>query len=120
MRLYNNGYVHSFHKSDIALDTGSYLYHSLVVHDRVYAADISCLNTYCHGMWLDFDFLLHPDQVKFTFHEVTYNVMGFWYKVCLVPLFGDKGGSLVSALSLVVLMWAIGYILYRRKIYIKL
>jgi predicted acyltransferase len=26
----------------------------------------------------------------------------------------------VSALSLVLLMWAIGYILYRKKIYIKL
>jgi predicted acyltransferase len=46
--------------------------------------------------------------------------MGFWYKVCLVPIFGDKGGSLISALSLVLLMWAIGYILYRKKIYIKL
>ena len=77
---------------------------------------VNPLFIFCLSTW----FVVTMAQVKFTFHEVTYNVMGFWYKVCLVPLFGDKGGSLVSALSLVVLMWAIGYILYRRKIYIKL
>jgi predicted acyltransferase len=59
-------------------------------------------------------------QIKFEYMEKTYAIMSFWYKVCLVPIFGDKGGSLISALSLVCLMWAIGYILYRKKIYIKL
>ena len=77
---------------------------------------VNPLFIFCLSTW----FVVTMAQVKFTFQETTYNVMGFWYKVCLVPLFGDKGGSLVSALSLVLLMWAIGYILYRKKIYIKL
>jgi predicted acyltransferase len=77
---------------------------------------VNPLFIFCLSTW----FVVTMAQVKFTFHEATYNVMGFWYKVCLVPIFGDKGGSLISALSLVLLMWAIGYILYRKKIYIKL
>ena len=77
---------------------------------------VNPLFIFCLSTW----FVVTMAQVKFTFHEATYNVMGFWYKVCLVPVFGDKGGSLVSALSLVLLMWAIGHILYRKKIYIKL
>ena len=77
---------------------------------------VNPLFIFCLSTW----FVVTMAQVKFTFNEVTYNVMGFWYKVCLQPVFGDKGGSLISALSLVLLMWAIGYILYRKKIYIKL
>lgn len=34
--------------------------------------------------------------------------------------FGDKGGSLIFALLFVLLNWAIGYILYKKKIYIKI
>ena len=77
---------------------------------------VNPLFIFCLSTW----FVVTMAQVKFTYHEATYNVMGFWYKVCLQPVFGDKGGSLISALSLVLLMWAIGYILYRKKIYIKL
>ena len=77
---------------------------------------VNPLFIFCLSTW----FVVTMAQVKFEFCEKTYNVMGFWYKVCLVPLFGDKGGSLVSALSLVLLMWTIGHILYRKKIYIKL
>ena len=77
---------------------------------------VNPLFIFCLSTW----FVVTMVQVKFTYHEATYNVMGFWYKVCLQPVFGDKGGSLISALSLVLLMWAIGYILYRKKIYIKL
>ena len=77
---------------------------------------VNPLFIFCLSTW----FVVTMAQVKFTYHEATYNVMGFWYKVCLQPVFGDKGGSLISALSLVLLMWAIGYVLYRKKIYIKL
>lgn len=37
-----------------------------------------------------------------------------------VPLFGDKGGSLAYAIAYVCVNWCIGYILYKKKIYIKL
>ena len=77
---------------------------------------VNPLFIFCLSTW----FVVTMAQVKFTYHEATYNVMGFWYRVCLQPIFGDKGGSLISALSLVLLMWAIGYVLYRKKIYIKL
>jgi predicted acyltransferase len=49
-----------------------------------------------------------------------YNVWSFWYKVCMQPLFGNEGGSLACALSLVCVLWGIAYLLYRKKIYIKL
>jgi predicted acyltransferase len=37
-----------------------------------------------------------------------------------IPLFGGKGGSLAFALVYVALNWCFGYILYKKKIYIKL
>lgn len=77
---------------------------------------VNPLFIFCLSTW----FVVTAAQIKFEYMEKTYAIMGFWYKVCLVPIFGDKGGSLISALSLVCLMWAIGYILYRKKIYIKL
>lgn len=77
---------------------------------------VNPLFIFCLSTW----FVVTAAQVRFEYLEKTYNLMGFWYNVCLVPIFGDKGGSLVSALSLVLLMWSIGYILYRKKIYIKL
>ena len=77
---------------------------------------VNPLFIFCLSTW----FVVTAAQIKFEYMEKTYALMSFWYKVCLVPVFGDKGGSLVSALSLVLLMWAIGSILYRKKIYIKL
>jgi predicted acyltransferase len=77
---------------------------------------VNPLFIFCLSTW----FVVTAAQIKFEYMEKTYAIMSFWYKVCLVPIFGDKGGSLISALSLVCLMWAIGYILYRKKIYIKL
>lgn len=77
---------------------------------------VNPLFIFCLSTW----FVVTAARVRFEFHEKTYNLLGFWYSECLQPIFGDKGGSLVSALSLVFLMWAIGHILYRKKIYIKL
>ena len=77
---------------------------------------VNPLFIFCLSTW----FVVTAARVRFEFHEKTYNLLGFWYSECLQPIFGDKGGSLVSALSLVLLMWAIGHILYRKKIYIKL
>ncbi len=58
--------------------------------------------------------------IRFTYHEVAYNAWSFWYKVCMQPIFGDKGGSLACALSLVLFMWCIAHPLYRKRIYIKI
>lgn len=60
------------------------------------------------------------NNIRFTFRDEVYNVWSFWYKVCMQPLFGDTGGSLASALSLILVLWLIAHILYRKKIYIKL
>ena len=59
-------------------------------------------------------------SIRFEFNEQMYNVWSFWYKVCMQPLFGNEGGSLACALSLVLVFWGIAYLLYRKKIYIKL
>ena len=77
---------------------------------------VNPLFIFCLSTW----FVVTAAQIKFEYCEKTYNLMGFWYRVCLQPVFGDKGGSLISAISLVLLMWAVGHVLYRKKIYIKL
>lgn len=59
-------------------------------------------------------------NIRFDFHGETYTVLSFWYRVCLQPVFGDNCGSLLSAFSLVLLMWLVAYPLYRKKIYIKI
>lgn len=59
-------------------------------------------------------------NIRFDFHGEPYTVLSFWYRVCLQPVFGDNCGSLLSALSLVLLMWLVAYPLYRKKIYIKI
>ena len=65
-------------------------------------------------------FVYISGAIRFSFHGEAYNLWSFWYKVCMMPLFGETGGSLASALSLVALMWLIAYPLYRKKIYIKI
>ena len=44
----------------------------------------------------------------------------FIYMDLLRPLFGNFGGSLAFALFFVLLNWFPGYLLYKRRIYIKL
>ena len=58
--------------------------------------------------------------IKFDVAGKTYSLWGAWYHVCMVPLFGQTGGSLACALSLVLVMWCIAYPLYKKKIYIKI
>ena len=45
---------------------------------------------------------------------------GYIYSNILQPVFGNLTGSLVFALLFVGINWCIGYILYKKKIYIKL
>ena len=76
---------------------------------------VNPLLIFCLSTW----FVVTIGQIRFEVNEVSYNVWSFWYRGCMQPLLGDKGGSLACALSLVLLMWSIGYIWYRKKIYIK-
>jgi len=41
------------------------------------------------------------------------------YNHLFVPLAGDLNGSLLYAISHVVVFWLLGYLLYKRKIFIK-
>ncbi len=59
-------------------------------------------------------------NIKFTFNGDLYSVWSFYYKVCMVPLFGETGGSLASALTLIAILWGISHPLYKKHIYIKL
>ena len=48
-------------------------------------------------------------------------IHGLLYSKALVPLLGDRTfASLVYALIFIGINWAIGYILYKKKIYIKI
>lgn len=59
-------------------------------------------------------------NIRFMFHGEHYSIWSFWYRCCMVPLFGETGGSLACALSLVLILWLIAHRLYKKKIYIKL
>ena len=58
--------------------------------------------------------------IRFEYNGGMCNPWSFYYKYCMVPLFGDTLGSLMSALTLVGLMWCIAHPLYRKRIYIKI
>ena len=78
---------------------------------------VNPLFIFCLSSW----FVITLGKIKFEYQGEHYNnPWEFWYQECMQPLFGDNGGSLACALSLVLLMWAIGLVLYRKKIYIKL
>jgi predicted acyltransferase len=59
-------------------------------------------------------------NIRFTYDGSLISLHGFIYRICLQPLFGDTFGSLVFAVLFVSLNWAIGHILYKKKIYIKI
>ena len=59
-------------------------------------------------------------SISFPWGEGSISIHGFLYKVLLMPVFGETGGSLAYALLFVGINWCIGYQLFKRKIYIKL
>ena len=59
-------------------------------------------------------------SISFPWGDASISIHGFLYKIVLMPVFGETGGSLAYALLFVVLNWCIGYQLYKRKIYIKI
>lgn len=48
------------------------------------------------------------------------SITGWMQEAVLAPIFGPYGGSLAYALLFITLCWAVGYWLYRRRIYIKI
>lgn len=59
-------------------------------------------------------------SIRFTCGESVISLQGYIYNIILQPLLGDYPGSLAYALLFVILNWAIGYVLYKKKIYIKI
>ena len=56
-------------------------------------------------------------MIPMTYAGEPTSLHGYIYSALLQPVFGDKGGSLIFALLFVLLNWAIGYILYKKKIF---
>jgi len=59
-------------------------------------------------------------NITFKYNEATTNIRDYIYKELLLPLFGNYQGSLVYSLLFVCLIWVCGYVLYKKKIYIKI
>ncbi|MGI6048483.1 MAG: acyltransferase family protein [Petrimonas sp.] len=59
-------------------------------------------------------------NIRFGYQDETISIKAFIYKNLLQPWAGDRFGSLVYALLIVTICWLFGYILYKRKIYIKI
>lgn len=59
-------------------------------------------------------------SITFTYGGETISLHGYIYNVLLRPWLGDYPGSLAFALLFVTLNWCIGYVLYKKKIYIKI
>lgn len=55
-----------------------------------------------------------------SYQGTTIDLSGYIYKALLEPVFGIYGGSLAYSLLFVIVCWAVGYILYKKKIYIKI
>lgn len=58
--------------------------------------------------------------IRFEVNGEMYSVWSAYYRLCMVPLFGETGGSLASALTLDGVLWLIAHPLYTHKIYIKI
>lgn len=60
------------------------------------------------------------DNLPIPYDGGTTSLHDCFYQGILVPLLGDLNGSLAFALLFVALNWSIGYLLYKKKIYIKI
>ncbi len=58
--------------------------------------------------------------IRFTYEGKILSLKGYLYAHVLQPAFGNYFGSLIFALCFVGLLWLFGYILYKKRIYIKL
>jgi len=58
--------------------------------------------------------------ITVTYQGENTSLQQVFYAGVLQPVFGNESGSLAYAILFVLLNWAIGYILYKKKIYIKI
>jgi len=58
--------------------------------------------------------------IRFPYGDGVTSLHGFVYSEWLKPVFGAEAGSLVYALLFVGLNWTVGYVLYRKKIWIRI
>lgn len=85
------------------------------------AFGINPLFMYCLGAVLSI--IMGSIKVPYTAVESGYiTIKGWIYQALAMPLCGDDAtlASLIFAISFVMLNWCIGYILYKKKIYIKI
>ncbi len=59
-------------------------------------------------------------KIKFTWNGETISGYSYLYKTIFLPLAGDLNGSLLFALSHVIMWWVILYWLHRKQIFIKI
>lgn len=59
-------------------------------------------------------------SILFTYHGEIISIHGYLYNVILLPALGDYPSSLAYAVLFICLNWVVGYILYKKKIYIKI
>ena len=58
--------------------------------------------------------------IRFPYGGRTISIQRYAYRELLQPLLGNYPASLAYALLFVLLVWAVGYVLYRKRIYIKI
>jgi predicted acyltransferase len=59
-------------------------------------------------------------SIYFTYEGEFINLQTYSYSIILQPAFGNYFGSFVFALCFITACWLIGYILYKKKIFIKI
>lgn len=59
-------------------------------------------------------------NIRVPYGDGIISLHGYAYNVLLQPLLGDYPGSLAYAVLFVACCWGVGYILYKKKIYIKI
>ncbi|MEA4840216.1 MAG: heparan-alpha-glucosaminide N-acetyltransferase domain-containing protein [Bacteroidales bacterium] len=72
------------------------------------------------ALYLFSDLLAFPvKSLKIMVNGSYFTIRDYFYNEMLTPLFGAQFGSLLYSLSTLLICWLLGYILYKRHIYIK-
>lgn len=59
-------------------------------------------------------------NILFMYHGELISIHGYFYNMILLPALGDYPSSLAYAVLFICLNWVVGYVLYKKKIYIKI